>query len=228
MGGQGKAQAAIDTPRLEGFDAKLADAVQWCSLRRGDRHWHRHPEGCNWAWAAMDGEDDQRVPRWCTCGRVDCAAACETLCPLCRRFMSSSGGRPSLHCHVLWRLPSPRNASTFTRLTLRRPRNTVAHALRILHLCSTPPSQHVQSASRRNDGAHAEHSADARNPRIPEHGSCQRVQMSLHARHTEETEEMAGWLPQIPHLQQPCHGLRYRQELYRRDILEGEQCVAGG
>jgi hypothetical protein len=37
MGGQGKAQAAIDTPRLEGFDAKLADAVQWCSLRRGDR-----------------------------------------------------------------------------------------------------------------------------------------------------------------------------------------------
>jgi hypothetical protein len=37
---------------------------------------------------------------------------------------------------------------------------------------------------------------------------------------------MAGWLPQIPHIQQPRHGDRPGKEPHRRYVLEGEQRAA--
>jgi hypothetical protein len=49
----------------------------------------------------------------------------------------------------------------------------------------------------------------------PEHRSRPRVPMPLHARYQKESEEMAGWLLTISHLQQAGHGLRWAPELYR-------------
>lgn len=77
-----------------------------------------------------------------------------------------------------------------------------------------------------HDGPSAQYPARLRHcchPGLPKHRARRRVPLSLHPRCPPQAEALAGWLPQVPHLQQPCHGLRPGPQLFRRHLLQGQR-----
>ena len=74
----------------------------------------------------------------------------------------------------------------------------------------------------RDDGPYAQYAPRLRPPRIADRTSS-RISVPLHARRQTEAKAVAGWLSQIPHIQQPRHGVRPGAKPHRRYILEGQQ-----
>jgi hypothetical protein len=72
--------------------------------------------------------------------------------------------------------------------------------------CGAAHMRRVLAECQRDDGPSPQHAARLGTPRIADCACC-RVPMPLHARRQTEAEAMAGWIPQVPHLQQPRHGV---------------------
>lgn len=49
----------------------------------------------------------------------------------------------------------------------------------------------------------------------PKYRTCPRLPVSVLVRSPQKGQEMAGWCPSIPHVQQTCYGLRCATELHR-------------